>query len=187
MIGNSIAGFLGTGVAASTNSYESIATATGTGASGVITFSSIPSTYSSLQIRWNAKTTGTGTGATGINVTCNGVTTSSYSYHDLTGNGTAASASGAATQTAMYFDHAACLNGSTSIPATGIMDILDYASSSKNKTFRSVQGVDLNGSGYIHLSSGLFQSTTAISSITITAAAANFATTAQFALYGIKG
>lgn len=169
------------------NSFESIATATGTGASAVITFSSIPSTYSSLQIRWNAKTTGTGTGATGINVTCNGITTSSYSYHDLMGNGTAASASGSATMTAIYFEHSACLNGSTSIPATGIMDILDYASSTKYKTFRSFQGVDLNGSGWIHLSSGSFQNTTAISSITITAAAANFATTAQFALYGIKG
>ena len=33
------------------SSYESIASATGTGSSGTITFSSIPSTYQSLQLR----------------------------------------------------------------------------------------------------------------------------------------
>ena len=52
MIGNSIAGFLGTGVAASTSSYESIATTTvGAGGSSSISFTSIPSTYTHLQVR----------------------------------------------------------------------------------------------------------------------------------------
>ena len=49
---NFLAAIHGTGVAASTNSYESIATVTvGAGGSSSISFSSIPSTYKHLQIR----------------------------------------------------------------------------------------------------------------------------------------
>tara|TARA_R110000868_G_scaffold8978_3_gene45483 strand:- start:2599 stop:3147 length:549 start_codon:yes stop_codon:yes gene_type:complete len=182
MIGNAIAGFTGTGVAASTSSYESIATATGTGASGTITFSSIPATYKHLQIRTNA---GDGAGNL-IYIRLNSDSGSNYAYHWIRGNGTAAAASGSATQTEMSF--AGYALGVSSAMGVSITDIADYASTSKNKTIRTIFGYETNAAGQIYLSSGLWQSTSAITSISlIDNGAANFSTASTFALYGIKG
>jgi hypothetical protein len=53
-----ILGILDSGVAASTNSYESIATVTvGSGGASEVEFTSIPSTYTHLQIRALARNT----------------------------------------------------------------------------------------------------------------------------------
>ena len=55
MIGNAIAGLYAGGVPPVTTAYESIATTTLSSTQATITFSSIPSTYEHLQIRWIAK------------------------------------------------------------------------------------------------------------------------------------
>jgi hypothetical protein len=65
------------------------------------------------------------------------------------------------------------------------MDILDYANTNKFKTTRTLEGYDANGSGNVSLTSGLWQSTSAINSITITAVG-TFNQYSQFALYGVK-
>ena len=68
-----------------------------------------------------------------------------------------------------------------------VIDILDYANTNKYKTLRVLTGIDVNGSGgYVQLSSGLWQSSSAITSITLTNST-NYTTATQFALYGIKG
>jgi len=76
------------------SSFESIATATGTGSSGVITFSSIPSTYQHLQLRWIARTTDATSGFESILIRYNGVTSTSYGYHYIEANGSTVSAAG---------------------------------------------------------------------------------------------
>jgi hypothetical protein len=73
------------------------------------------------------------------------------------------------------------------IYGAGVIDILDYANTNKFKTVRSLTGTDLNGSGQIILGSGLYQQTTAITSITLEANGVNWLTNSSFALYGIKG
>jgi hypothetical protein len=74
------------------------------------------------------------------------------------------------------------------IMGAGIIDIHDYASTTKLKTSRAIVAGDRNAaSGYIELYSSLFNSTSALSSITLTSGGSNYATTTQFALYGIKG
>jgi len=182
MIGNAIAGFLGAGVAASTNSYESIATAVGTGSSGVITFSSIPGTFTHLQIRHNAITS---VADRFFQIQFNNDTATNYSYHSLIGNGTAASAGAGATQS---YGVSGLTPNSTTYPGVGVTDILDYANTTKNKTVRSLAGGDMNGAGgYVVLYSSNWRSTSAITSIKITASSGNFSSTSQFALYGIKG
>jgi hypothetical protein len=70
---------------------------------------------------------------------------------------------------------------------SGILDIHDYTSTTKNKTFRSITGRDNNGSGQITLYSGLWLSTSAITSISLNTSGSNFTTASTFALYGIKG
>lgn len=181
MIGNSIAGFLGAGVAASTTAYESIATTT-VGASAVssITFSSIPATYTHLQIRANIFSNAN---QSDVRVQFNGDTGTNYSQHGLYGSGTAATAGGTANSVFALGG----LSGDTTRCGVTIIDILDYANTNKYKTNRTLAGVDQNGSGYVVLESGNWRNTAAITSITIFTNAANYTQYSSFALYGIKG
>lgn len=168
---------------ATPSSFESIATATGTGSSGVITFSSIPSTYKNLQLRIVSNDSG----YSSMILQFNNDTSTNYAYHSLSGNGTTVSASGSSPAT--YIDKTAISDGTTNIYAASIIDIIDYASTSKIKTVRSFTGRDdnLTVAGYISLASGLWVSTSAITTIKLTSNGGNFTTASKFALYGIKG
>jgi hypothetical protein len=170
-------------------SYESIATATGTGSSSTITFSSIPSTYSSLQLRISGKVSGTS--IDNLNIIFNSDTGTNYKDHYLMGDGSAASSGSTGNPNAIALGNA--LAGSnaaqTSINSAVIIDLIDYASTTKNKTLRAFFGEDINtaNTNYrVTLASGLWLSTAAVSSITFTCAS-NFTTAASFSLYGIKG
>jgi hypothetical protein len=172
---------LGGNAAFNPSSYESIATATGTGSSGTITFSSIPSTYTSLQIRYRAIGTTNGNSILGR---FNSDTGSNYARHWLWGEGSVA-AEGEANATQMRFG----TNGGidTTQPTVGIIDIHDYASTTKNKTVRSFEGLDENSVGWVNLNSHLYRSTSAITSLTIYLSGGNYTTSTVFSLYGIKG
>lgn len=163
-----------------TNSFESIATLTGDGSSTSLTFTSIPSTYKHLQIRALGRNT------SGY-IRFNSDSGSNYSRHWLRGNGTTASATGGASQTEMYGFDLTDNGDGANLYGVGIIDIHDYASTSKYKTLKSVTGADKNGSGNIYLFSGLWMNTAAITSITIYSPANAATTASKFALYGIKG
>ena len=165
------------------SSYESIATVTvGSGGQSTITFSSIPSTYKHLQIRAIAKSAGAFTQG---RVKVNSDTSSVYTLHQLTGNGSTATSNG-------YANEAGPVTIPIRMPDTAnifgviVMDILDYQNTSKFKTIRTLGGADLNGSGSMILSSNLFRSTSAISQLDFDGNGENFAQYSQFALYGIK-
>ena len=161
------------------SSYESIQTVNSTGSSATLTFSSIPATYKSLQIR------GLYSGDGGFLMTINGSSSTIYASHYLTGNGSSANASGVGYATG-YFNFTTTPTGSTTILHACIIDIIDYASTTKNKTLRIFDGYDENGDGDVTLYSGLFGSTNAITSITLDSNG-SWRNNTQFALYGIKG
>jgi hypothetical protein len=175
----------GAGEPALVSDYELIATAFGTGSSGVISFSSIPSDYKHLQVRYTAKNTST---ATQINITMNGITSGVYIRHSLFGNGSSVTSNASSTSQTSIQLVESMNNSSTdsTIYNAGVIDILDYGSTSKNTTLRALYGMagTLNR---IYLSSGLYNQTTAVSSLTLTASANNFASLSRFSLYGIKG
>ena len=80
----------------------------------------------------------------------------------------------------------------TNYPASGvsIIDIHDYASTTKAKTVRSIGGFDDNatiGISRMQLSSGLWTQTTAISSLVFTFGGDALNAGSVFSLYGIKG
>lgn len=183
---NVISGLLAGGVAASTNSYESIATTTvGSGGSATVTFSSIPSTYKHLQIRYIVRDTYPASYDYAA-MRINGAT-SGYSWHYLQGNGSGVSASAGAS--AAYIRNGIMPYGNDTANAfgVGVVDILDYANTSKYKTTRTLNGFDGNGSGAVTLNSGLYQSTTAVTEVSFYSVGTAFAQYSQFALYGIKG
>lgn len=183
---NIIAGSLSVGVTPSTNSYESIATTTvGAGGSSTITFSSIPSTYTHLQIR---ALFGASSSGQAYSVNFNSDTGSNYSYHYLAGQGSSAFTGASINRTFTLLTDTSG-SGVTTSPTAFVMDLLDYTSTSKNKTMRTLIGNDANGSGQIYLVSGLYFATpAAITSISIAGlSGATFTQYSSFALYGIKG
>jgi len=172
-------------------SYESIATVTvGSGGSSTISFTSIPSTYKHLQIRGIARNT-SGSGFNKMNIRFNSDSGSVYTGHTLYGNGTSASALAAISQTYGWALRTSIPTSAITASVFGgfICDILDYASTSKQKTLRTLAGADANGSGDVELCSALWFPSTiaAITTIDITDESANFAQYSSFALYGIKG
>jgi hypothetical protein len=172
---------------APSGAYDSIATTTvGGGGAASITFSSIPATYTHLQIRGIARATTTGSNFVNCTISYNSDTGANYAGHDLYGDGSTATAGGGGSRVPSNIGVVTFPDASiaANIFGTGIIDILDYANTSKYKTIRVATGADANGSGYIFLRSELWQNTSAISTITLTAA---FAQYSSFALYGIKG
>jgi hypothetical protein len=116
----------------------------------------------------------------------NNDTASSYSQHTLRGDGANVFASGAASQGAMYAGAGIADAGSTaSVFSGGVMDVLDYANTNKNKTVRVLNGFDRNGGGQIVFSSGAWYSTTAVNRLDLTTDN-NWVEYTTFALYGIK-
>ena len=172
--------FLAGNPAFSPSSYESIQSATSSAAS-TISFTSIGSTYKSLQIR-SAVVQSSGNP---LRIRINSDTGNNYSYHYLNGaGGSGVGTGGAATTSGIQIQ--SVYGGSSTYATVLIIDLIDYESTSKYKTIRIFDGWDANGSGVVELTSGLWQSTSAITSITIDAVGAG-TFTGTTALYGIKG
>lgn len=185
MIPNLVAGLMvGGGVA---TDYDSIATVSASaGGSAFLEFTSIPSTYTHLQIRGIARNSTSGSGTQIGYITFNSDSAANYSLHRLQGDGATATASG--TASTAYISTATEPQAGDTANTFGafIVDILDYKDTNKNKTVRSLDGVDTNGAGVIAFRSGAWRNNAAISTIRITASSNNFLQYSSFALYGIK-
>lgn len=171
--------------------FESIASATGSGSSANILFSSIPQTYKHLQIRITGRSSDTSSNAVRYAFfQCNSdfPTTSSYGYHGMKGNGSAASVEYALSfpTTSIYTIGTTQSTGTQTMGAI-IMDLHDYTSTTKNKTFRMFGGGISNTSYGVGVYSGYYQSTTAITQLRVSINTANWSTNTTIALYGIKG
>jgi hypothetical protein len=176
MIGAILAGVYGD--VAPQGDFESIATATvGSGGSSFVEFTSISQNYQHLQIRFLAQA-----GSVGMNVQLNG-STSGYAVHYLYGDGSTVTAGAGTGEIYMFAGRLPTANHY----GVGVIDLLDYSNANKNTTLRSLAGNDQNGSGSVWLYSGLYPSTTVVSSIKILPTTGNFSQYSHFALYGIKG
>jgi hypothetical protein len=168
--------------------FESIATLSGTGSSATISFSSIPSTYKHLQLRYNARCA---SGAiTDHYIRLNGDTGSNYARHwifALDSGGPYVSAASTTTPPSMGY-----IQGYDTNPTTaGIVDIIDYQSTSKNKTIRYMTGgveQQTSSQGALTIGSALWMNNTnAINQIELVLASSNWSSSSTFSLYGIKG
>ena len=154
-----------------------------------IEFTSIPQTYQHLQCRILMRlSSGTNTGNVSLYGRFNSDSGSNYNDHYLYGgNGTVAAGSDLS-QTGTWFGEAAGNSVGSNVFAASIVDVLDYASTSKYKTIRSLEGMDQNSAqSYVYLVSSLWRSTSAITSLQIVPSGSQ--TIAQYStasLFGIK-
>jgi hypothetical protein len=105
----------------------------------------------------------------------------------LYGNNSTATATGAGSAQAQTRIFGVGYGTVTTYPNVGIIDIIDYASTTKNKTVRVLSGADNNTGtqGEIDLNSGLWMSVSAVTSLTIFSGV-NFNAGSTFALYGVN-
>jgi len=183
---NNVVGLLAGGAPLVVGDYESIATTVVGSGGGTISFTVIPSTYKHLQLRAIAR--GADAGSSRLEMRVNSDSGSNYAFHYMYGNGANVFADSATSQPQMLFNRISGAGSPANVFGVQIMDILDYANTNKFKTFRALTAFDENGAGELQVNSGLWQSTSAINAISITAeGGANLAQYSHFALYGIKG
>jgi len=159
----------------------------GSGGSASISFTSIPATYTHLQIRGIARSNASSDTDDVLVLRFNGDSGANYAFHRLRGDGTSATSVGYGSELAAHGGYVAGNSGGSF--GTVVLDIFDYASTSKYKTLRSISGADNGGStGRINFTSSLWRSATAITSIAFGPAYGSiYNQFSSFALYGIKG
>ena len=186
--------FLAGNPAVTFDNYFQIATTTvGSGGTSSVSFSSIPSTYKHLQIRWIARSSYNSSGNIISMFTRLNGSTSDYSWHYINGDGASLSTGGAADVGSILISYLPANGYESGMFGTGVIDILDYANTNKYKTVKSIGGCDTNNTGsekgILSYTSGSLRSLSAISSITFACASdlsSGLTQHTTFSLYGIK-
>jgi hypothetical protein len=154
--------------------YEPIATATTSGSTSSVTFSSIPSTYTDLILICSSKAA-----AGYLIIRVNSDSASNYSRTNLYGTGSAAASNRATSQSFLLAPDAG-----TSEYYPCITQFLNY---SNTTTFKTALQRSHNMTSNVYATVGLWRSTSAITSITVqTDDASNISSGSTFTIYGIK-
>jgi len=162
--------------------FDSISTTTLGSPQSILEINSIPGTYKHLQIRGILRATAINGGTPRF--WFNGDRSESYSMHSIFGNGSTMGADQVSGADSIYAGY-----GSQNTTQFGayVINIFDYANTSKSKTVQFIHGFDSNSSGWLTFSTGMWTSTNTITSFAITPQqAANFDTGSTMAIYGIK-
>jgi hypothetical protein len=180
-----LGGLLGSLKSGVSTSYESIASFYSLGTVTSYTFSSIPGTFKHLQLRMYLPG-GTSVSATNLDIQVNGDTGTNYVNHWFNGTGTTVSASSQTSNPRI--EEMVLFRSANTYPAGVILDILDYADTNKYKTFRTLSGKEDGNSGDVRITSHMWMSTSAITSIKVYPDNNNnFPPGVRLSLYGIKG
>jgi hypothetical protein len=142
--------------------------------------------YKHLQVRILARST-SAVSEDNFKLNFNSDTASNYVQHVLYGTGSAVSSNWpGGTQTYVQPGSTVGASAASNVFSGHVIDILDAFSTSKNKTLRSFVGFPDSSVYRVQLYSGLWLSTSAISSLSF-ATNANLATGSRFSLYGVRG
>lgn len=166
------------------NTYEAIATQTLGSATGIITFSSIPQTYTDLVMVVSAKVTSATYDISAIRV--NSVTTN-YSRTYIEGSGSSATTGRGTAEISLRAGYLPGTNYTSEL-SVDIYHFMDYTNTT---TYKSVlcrcNAVNTSTNFNIMSQASLIPTTSAITQITLqTANGANLNTGSTFSLYGIK-
>lgn len=172
-------------MAAKTGTYTLINSTTLTTATASVTFSSIPGTYTDLVLVSAAIPTSNGMG---LRLQFNSDTNSNYSRTTLTGYavpGTGVGSTRFTNQTSISSNWQ--VGGGTGGPSTHIHNIQDYSNTTTYKTVVFRANMYPYSSNYeVTAEVGLWRSTSAITSITMSSSTGNLASGSTFKLYGIE-
>ena len=164
--------------------YEPIATETLGSAAASVTFSSIPGTYTDLVLVLGDLKSSISSNS--INVRYNSDSGTNYSYTIITGTGSAAQSARGSNQTSSFFGGYNVGVDST-YPSVMVGHIMNYANTTTYKTGFSRYGIERAAStGETQAIVNLWQSTAAITSVTIATYTGNWSIGSVFSLYGIK-
>ena len=165
-----------------TNTYDSIQSYTLTSATNIVTFGSVPQTYTDLILVSNFATSVVNEDAY---VQFNSDTGNNYSRTHVRGNGSTAGSSRASNQPFIPID----IDSSGTTLSTGIQattHIMNYSNSTTFKTIICRSGTTGGSFTGTTLLIGLWRSTNAITTIDVKATGGNFVVGSTFSLYGIK-
>lgn len=154
--------------------YEPIATTTVTSAVSNVTFSSIPSTYTDLVLVVNPLSTSSA--GVDIYMQFNSDTNTNYSVTFVYGNGSSSTSGRTTNATQLRLAY----NGTNDNPMLRY-NIMNYSNSTTRKV---IVGGDDAASNVTAMSTGIWRSTAAISSIKLYASSGNI-TGGTFTIYGI--
>lgn len=147
-----------------------------------VSFTSLPSNYKHLQLRIVGRQNSSYSYPTG-QIIFNSDSGANYAWHRLQGAGGSLGSVGVASQNNMNFGMFDDAASTANAYAATIVDILDAFSTNKYKTIKTLGG---NAEPRVDMRSGLWLSSSAISSITITGDG-SWVSGSRFSLYGVKG
>jgi len=164
--------------------YFIASTTVGAGGASSINFTSIPSTYTDLTIKYSLRSSSTTDDYLGVKLSLNSSTTS-FTIRQLYGTGTTASSANYSTNNPSGYMQAGLTTASTF--ASGDIYIPNYLVS-QNKFFSTDSVAENNAAtaNFLSLLAGLWSNTAAITSISLTPATGNFVQYSTAVLYGIK-
>ncbi len=170
-----------------TSAFDSLGTVLLSSNATTITFSNIPQIYSHLQLRVSARATRSNSNNNFYIAFNNDTTSTNYYGHYILGDG--ASASGGSLQLTgmgILFSVAPAATSTSNVFGSSVVDILDYANTSKNTTIRGISGYDANGSGNAGIHAGAWFNSAAVSTLTLQTYFDQYATQTLVSLYGVK-
>jgi len=164
------------------NTFELIASYAATGSVASIDFTSIPSTYTDLCLKYSTRSTSAGDDYLGQLIKFNTATTS-FTYRHLYGTGSAAGSGNGSTNLGSYTQGGLTTSNTFT---NGEIYIPNYAAAN-NKSFSSDSVVENNATlGFADLLAGLWSNTSAINAISIYPQSGSFAIYSTAYLYGVK-
>jgi hypothetical protein len=171
--------------------FQSIATVSvGSGGTSTVSFTSIPSTFVHLQIRFIVRENTGSVSNTSDNfrIRYNGDTGSNYSLQRIFQNENNNNAGDFyANQTDVVASGLAGASTTASVFSGGIIDIYNYANTNMYKSMKSKMGSVNATNGGIFYTGGVWRNTNAITSIELRPDTGDLAQYSHVALYGIRG
>ena len=165
--------------------FDLLETTTLTSSASSVTFSGIDQSYKHLQVRMTLRSTRAfATDTWGVRF--NGVSTASYAYHRLRGNGSTVASIANTSMTIMDTGTFPDSTQAANIFGVSVIDVLDFSSISKNTTIKTLTGMT-GSQNYVNLNSGFYNSTDAITSISLESPQGFSAVAGtRVSIYGVK-
>ena len=164
--------------------FQLISTQLISSTTATVTFSGISQSYRHLQVRVAVRSDAAAE-ADAVIFNFNGDTGTNYSFHSLMGTGSSVVSNATVSGTYGLGNNIPAATATTNSFGASIIDILDYSSTTKNKTTRSLGGMNSATTSYARFISSAWLSTAAITSIVLKPTGTNnFVAGSRISLYG---